>query len=272
MKQMLTRARSCGLISQRDLLAAESLYRHGLHPMQAVVGTGLMRAKEAGDLGLPLPVFGSVSPSQSAGRLLHRILRDADVAGAHQIRIVPTDREADVLFDNGGDRRIPSAVLPALAMRAQRVGSRLGWHIEVIPVGTGPALQLIRRRAAGEQKHPADWSDVLNGFTSKPFGLLVVVSPDAYVSRHFLVKFPLVESVDEWRVMDGEKPVLYDADCEDGRELALHAALAGRTTVALMARPGATDWWQSVVDAGISVRVMRSRLTMMGPAWETFQI
>lgn len=272
MKRKLARARSCGLVSQRDSAAAESLHRHGLHPAQAMVGTGLIRAQEAQALGIELPNFGSVSPAQHTGRLLRIILRDANNVSAHQIRIVPTDREADILFDNGGERRIPASVLPALAMRAQRVGSRLGWHVEVIPAGTGPALQLIRRRIAGERKHPADWSDVLGGFKAEPEGLLVVVSPDAYVSRHFLAKFPLVESMDAWRDQAVDKPVLYDADREDGRELALHSALSGRTTVALMARGTTDDWWQSVSEAGIPVRVMRSRLTMLGPAWETFQI
>ena len=269
MKQKLTKARSHGRVSRRDADAVESLYGHGLHPMQAIVGTGLMNAKEAQDFGFALPNFGSVSPAQHTGQLLRNILRDADIVCAHQIRIVPTDREADILFDNGGERRIPASVLPALAMYAQRFGVRLGWHVEVIPAGTGPALQLIRRRLAGERKHPADWSNILSGFKAEPEGLLVVISPDAYVSRHFLAKYPLVESMDDWRGMAIEKPVLYDADQEDSRELALHAALAGRATVALMAR-AADDWWRSVSDAGIPVHVIRSRLTMNGPAWETF--
>ncbi|MCE9586032.1 hypothetical protein K8R04_01790 [Candidatus Uhrbacteria bacterium] len=271
MKRKLATARSRGRVSRRDSAAAESLHGHGLHPVQAVVGTGLMGADEARELGFSFPNFGSVSPGQSTGRLLHIILRDADHACAHQIRIMPTDREADILFDNGGERRIPASVLPALSMRAQRIGGRLGWHVQAIPAGTGPALQLIRKRVASERLHPADWSGVLDGFRAEPDGLLIVISPDAYVSRHFLAKYPLVESMDEWRESDGDKPVLYDADRDDGRELALHAALSGRTTVALMAR-SANDWWRPASEAGIPVRVVRSRLTTLGPAWESFQV
>lgn len=271
MKQKLAKARSRGRVSRRDAAAAESLHGHGLHPIQAIVGTGLLTPTEARDIGFDLPNFGSVSPALNTGRLLRIILRDADVVGAHQIRILPTDREADILFDNGGERRIPSSVLPALALRAQRVGRRLGWHVEVIPAGTGPALQLIRRRKAGERLHPVDWSGVLDGFRVEPDGLLVVISPDAYVSKHFLAKYPLVESMDDWRDLEVDKPVLYDADRDDGRELALHAALSGRTSVALMARVS-DDWWRPVSEAGIPVRVLRSRLTTAGPAWESFQV
>jgi len=271
MKRKLATARSQGRVSRRDSAAAISLHGHGLHPAQAVVGTGLLGATEAQDLGFTLPNFGSVSPAQDTGRLLHIILRDADHVSAHQIRILPTDREADILFDNGGERRIPASALPALALRAQRIGSRLGWHVQVIPAGTGPALQLIRKRQAGERRHPADWSGVLDSFRGDPTGLLVVISPDAYVSRHFLAKYPLAQSVDDWRESACDKPSLYDADRDDGRELAMHAALAGRTTVALMARV-ACDWWQPVSEAGIPVRVVRSRLTAHGPAWESFQV
>jgi|SRR5688572_2314627 len=271
MKRKLAKARAGGRVSRRDSAAAQSLHSHGLHPSQAVVGTGLMDADEAQELGFELPDFGSVSPSQSTGRLLHIILRDADVVSAHQIRILPTDREADIIFDNGGERRIPASVLPALALRAQRVGGRLGWHVQVIPAGTGPALQLIRKRQAGDRIHPVDWSGILEAFRAEPEGLLVVVAPDAYVSRHFLAKYPLVESMDAWRESTGDKPVLYDADRDEGRELALHAALSGRITVALMARQ-AGDWWLPVSEAGIPVRVVRSRLTTLGPAWESFQV
>lgn len=271
MKRKLAKARSRGRVSRRDSAAAESLHRHGLLPSQAVVGTGLLEADEARDLGFELPNFSSVTPAQDTNRLLRIILHDADVVRAHQIRILPTDREADILFDNGGERRIPASVLPALAMRAQRIGGRLGWHVQVIPAGTGPALQLIRKRSTGEQHHPADWSGVLDGFRGKPEGLLVIIAPDAYVSRHFLAKYPLVESVDDWREMKGDKPVLYDADRDEGRELALHAAISGRITIALMAR-SANDWWNPASEAGIPVRVVRSRLTTLGPAWESFQI
>lgn len=271
MKRKLATAHTQGRVSRRDAAAALSLHGHGLHPTQAVVGTGLLGSGEAQALGFQIPSFGSVSPGQSTGRLLHIILRDADVARAHQIRIMPTDREADILFDNGGERRIPASVLPALASRAQRIGGRLGWHVQVIPAGTGPALQLIRKRQASDRLHPADWSGVLDGFRTEPEGLLVVIAPDAYVSRHFLAKYPLVESMDEWRESVGDKPALYDADRDAGRELALHAALSGRTTVALMARV-ASDWWQPVSEAGIPVRVLRSRLTVLGPAWESFEV
>lgn len=271
MKRKLAQARHRGRISRRDSAAALSLHSHGLHPAQAVVGTGLLDPTEAKDLGFELPNFGSVTPAQDTRRLLRIILHDANVVSAHQIRILPTDREADILFDNGGERRIPSAALPALALRAQRVGTRMGWHVQVIPAGTGPALQLIRKRQGGERLHPADWSGVLDDFREQPSGLLVIIAPDAYVSRHFLAKFPLTESVDDWRQSKGDKPALYDADRDEGRELALHAAISGRTTIALMGRSGG-DWWQPASDAGIPVRVVRSRLTSSGPAWESFEI
>ena len=271
MKRKLAKARARGRVSRRDAAAAESLHGHGLHPTQATVGTGLLEVEEAQELGFSLPNFGSVSPGTDTGRLLRIILRDANVASAHQIRILPTGKEADIIFDNGGERRIPASVLPALAMRAQRVGSRHGWHVQVIPAGTGPALQFIRQRQAGARLHPADWSDVLEAFRKSPNGLLVIIAPDAYVSKHFLTKFPFVEVMDAWREIAQEKPALYDADRDDGRELALHAAIAGRTTVALMAR-AADDWWQPAAEAGIPVRVVRSRLTTLGPAWESFEV
>jgi hypothetical protein len=100
---------------------------------------------------------------------------------------------------------------------------------------------------------------------------VVVVAPDAYVSRHYLAKFPVIQEIDNWRSVLLDRPALYDADLEDGRELVLHAALAGRATVALMAR-SASDWWTPVADAGIPVRVIRSRLTALGPVWEAFHV
>ncbi|GEM_PF-3000973 len=271
MKRKLAKARSKGRLSRRDAVAALSLHSHGLHPAQATVGTGVLSVKEAEEFGIELPQFGSVSPSADAGRLLRIILRDADLVGAHQVRIIPTGVEADILFDNGGERRISSAVLPALSMRAMRVGNRQGWHVQVLSAGVGPALQLVRQRQAGKRLHPADWSSVLESFREAPSGLLVVISPDAYVSRHYLTKFSVVDDMKDWREDSGEKPSLYDADRENGRELALHAAIAGKAAVALMAHD-TEDWWEPVVDAGIPVRVIRSRLTQSGPVWEAFQI
>jgi hypothetical protein len=271
MKRKLARARAKGRVTRRDAAAALSLRGHGLHPTQAVVGTGLLKLAEAQEIGFEMPNFGSVTPAAGAGRLLHIILRDADIANTHQIRIVPTGSEADIIFDNGGERRIPTAVLPALSLRAMRVGQRSGWHVHVFPAGIAPALQFVRQRQAGKRRHPADWSMVLDAFRESPVGLLVVVAPDAYVSRHYLAKFPVIQEIDNWRSVPSDRPALYDADLEDGRELALHAALAGRATVALMAR-SASDWWTPVADAGIPVRVIRSRLTALGPVWEAFHV
>lgn len=270
MKRALTKAQKRGRVTKRDAAAALSLHAHGLHPAQAAVGTGLLTAQEATEYGIEIPTFGSVSPGQQTGRLLHIILRDANRANAHHVRILPTGSEADIIFDNGGERRVPASVLPALALRSQRIAGRRGWHVEILQAGTGPAMHFIRKRSPSSYAHPSDWSSVLQEFRSKPDGLLVVIAPDAYVSRHLLTRFSFAQSIDDWRKA-GDAVLIYDADITEGREMAIHGALSGKVSVALMARH-AEDWWRPVAEAGFTVRVLRARLTEAGPAWEIFRV
>lgn len=271
MKRSLSRARKRGHITRRDAAAAESLSVHGLRPSQVMIGTGLLTPQEAQLYDVRHESLGDKIQPQQASRILYNILRDADRVGAHQIRILPTDREADVLFENGGERRVPSSVLPALSLRAQRVAPRRGWHVEILPAGIGPSLHFIRRRSESEKRHPADWSVVFKDFRKQPTGLMVIILPDAYVSRHFIAKYSLGSSIDDWRNQEVSGPLLYDADQADTRELALHAALSGKTAIACMSMCQ-DDWWLPAHQAGIPVRVLRGRLTEGGPAWEAFAL
>lgn len=271
MKRSLSRARKRGHITRRDAAAAESLSVHGLRPSQIMIGTGLLDRDEARMYDVEHESFPDKVATQQASRILYNILRDADRVGAHQIRILPTDREADVLFENGGERRIASSALPALSIRAQRVAARRGWYVEILPAGIGPSLHFIRRRSDTDRKHPSDWSAVFADFRRDPVGLMVIILPDAFISRHFIAKYSQGSSVDDWRMHESTTPLLYDADQAESRELAIHAALSGKTAIACMGSC-VDDWWQPVREAGISVRVLRGRLTDGGPAWEAFSL
>ncbi len=270
MKRLIERARAKGRLTRRDAAAAHALHGHGLHPAQALVGTGLIGVKEYAEYGgdaLEKGESGSIPKARNLSRL---ILRDAEKSGTSQVRIIPTGKEADVIFDTGGERRIPTAALPALVLRMRKMANRSGWHVEVLPAGIGPSLHLIRQRGA-RRDHPSDWMSSLADFRAEPSGLLVIIAPDAYVARHFLNRMPMAETAGSWRELDEDGPALYDADKDDGRELALHAVFCGRIAVALQCSVR-EDWWTSASEAGIPVRVLRSRLTSAGPAWEALSI
>jgi len=93
------------------------------------------------------------------------------------------------------------------------------------------------------------------GFFTSPDGLLIFIRPDAYLARHGLAK------------LNAAGVEAYDADEEEAREQALHAALAGRPAVAVASDD--EPWWDAVSGA-VPVRVVRSIRTPYGSCWESF--
>jgi hypothetical protein len=196
------------------------------------------------------------------------VRREADRFGAHHVRLVPTGGRVEILLDAGHAKDLPpiaDMVMPVLAMRLKRLGSRSGWHLDVHQAGFAPAIHLIRRRSDTRLSHPSDWSEAYQMFRDQPEGLLVLIRPDAYLVRHGLTRIPQVDQAEAWRSRDGSTPELYDADQEEGRELALHAALAGRAAVAISSKDD--GWWQSLGDC-VKVRVLRAQRTPHGLAWD----
>lgn len=207
----------------------------------------------------------------SPGLAWWTVRREADRRGAHHVRLVPAGGRVECLFDAGraqADEPVFSdAVLPVLAMRLQRLGARSGWHFEIHQAGFAPAIHLIRRRSDTKPTHPSDWAQAYRLFRENPEGLLVLIQPDAYLVRHGLLKLKSAAEAGDWRSHDDLVPDVYDADDETGRELALQAALAGRSAVAVGSV--GNDWWEPVTGT-VAVRVLRAHRTPHGLAWEAF--
>lgn len=194
---------------------------------------------------------------------------EANQRGAHQVRFIPLFDSVEVLFDVGGpleEAAFSPAGLSALALRLRRLKQKSGWHVETYPVGFGTAVHVLRVRSESRPSHPIDWTDLVRAVREGAGGLIVLADPDAYAARHALAKVPAITDADAWKVQSG--PGLFDADNEDGRELAIQAALRGMPAVAVCSR-GAEPWWEAVVGA-VPVRVWKGYRTREGHAWEAY--
>jgi hypothetical protein len=196
----------------------------------------------------------------SPGLAWWMVRREADRRRAHQIRLVPTGGRVEFLFDTGRGHDLPEmsdGVLAVLALRLPKLGARSGWHVDVHQAGFAPAIHLVRRRNESRPTHPSEWNAAYQEFRAHPDGLMVLVRPDAYLARHGLAR------------LSGAGVEAYDADDEDGREQALHAALSGSPAIAVSSHDD--DWWAPVQGA-VTVRVLRGTRTPHGLAWDSFTV
>lgn len=194
-------------------------------------------------------------------RAIKRLLREADNRGAHHIRLLPSEQGLHAFFDSksAADEAftIPMYQVSAIRMRLSRLGSKSGWHAESSRSGAEPVIRLVRKSGSG--MHPLDW---LPG-SGQRSGLTVFVAPDAYAVRHLIGRIRAYEPEEHWT---NEATQAYDADEQDGQELAMHAALSGRSAVAVASTDG--DWYQPARESGIPVRIIRGHKTAHGIAWE----
>ncbi|MCC7522813.1 hypothetical protein IT407_03375 [Candidatus Uhrbacteria bacterium] len=194
-------------------------------------------------------------------RTIKRLFREADQRGAHHIRLLPSEKGFHAFFDSKSDSdeafSIPMNHVSAIRMRLSRLGSKSGWHAEPSRSGVEPVIRLVRRSGSGS--HPLEWLSDADDRS----GLTVFVAPDAFTVRHLIGRIRAYEPEGHWT--DGTTQA-YDADDQDGQELAVHAALSGRSAVAVASKDG--DWYQPARESGIPVRIIRGYKTAHGIAWE----
>lgn len=194
-------------------------------------------------------------------RTIKQLFREADTRGAHHIRLLPSGQDLHAFFDSkhadDGVVTIPAHHVSAVRMRLSRLGSKSGWHAEHSRSGVEPVIRLTRRQGSG--MHPLEWlSDA-----GERSGLTVFVAPDAYTVRHLIGRIRAYEPEGHWT---DDATQAYDADDQDGQELAVHAALSGRSAVAVASKDG--DWYEAARASGVPVRLIRGHKTGNGIAWE----
>lgn len=197
-------------------------------------------------------------------RLERAITSAADAGQVHGFWIHANDRLANVFLGHT-DHTLPSfafprAFLPALRLRLERRSVRSPWVVERTLNGLDQAVHVVRRESYEDAPHPTEWMDGWRAFLKQPIGMFVVVRPDAFIRRQITERFADGEADDTRR-----RPCWIDARDERGRELALHAALLGRTTVAFAKTDDA--WWREVAQAGIPVRVLAATHLPRQVAW-----
>ncbi len=202
-------------------------------------------------------------------RLERSIISAADAGQVHGFWIHAADRMAHVHLGHT-DHTLPSfsfprAFLPALRLRLERRSERNPWMVERSLNGMDQAIHVVRSDTYDEESHPTEWMEGLQDFVKQPNGLLVVLRPDAFLRRQLTEQF-----VDGTETGSRKQPCWIDARDAEGKELALHAAMLGRTTVAFAKADDA--WWQEAAQAGIPVRVLQATHLPRQVAWSFYEV
>lgn len=258
---------SRGWMSLQNAEKTRLLCELGLHPEQALVGTGMLGADEYEEAMSQMdgPNFSVEAihelPVIRSSRLLRTILDAADAAETHHVYLEQGPHGSDVILSHDirqePDFSFPSGPFAALRLRLRRTASASGWNVEEREKGNGFTMLLSRSAFDESAPHALDASDVWNSFWQNPQGLLVLQGQNP-----------------TWRqVMESppESAICFEASDAASCEEALHAALAGKTVLA-HTPPSAESWWEAGAEAGIPVRVIAAREHLEGTSWEAHQL
>ncbi len=207
----------------------------------------------------------------SIHRMSDGVRAQLDAQGLHHVRLQPSAQEVTVSHAGGeaSDIRLPSWAMNALALHLSRREMSSGWEVETHPALHGHAIHLTRQEPHADAPHPVEWMDAVEAFLQQPQGLLLLITDDAYATQRLqrlcssLVGSPVASCM--------------FSSSQDVEE-ALHGLLLGESRLACLAPARAQSWVKPeavermmqewMAPSEIPLRVIRSRATSHGMAWE----
>lgn len=204
---------------------------------------------------------GSARPMHS---IAERMVAEAERAGLVEFLLIEHGDGARAVSDTFHPLPIfelSSEELAAFVLFFGRKKKQLGWNLAPERAGLCRAYRITR---SGSGAHPLDWAG-LSGERVGGEGLTVLICHDPYLNGE-IGKIPEFTHFSDWN----RNIRKYDTRSKKSRELALHAALAGESVLAL-----ATDddaWWNDLPSAGIPVKVLKANVTPQGRTWEVYRV
>lgn len=212
---------------------------------------------------------------KAVDRMRHPSTGHGSVRSAwHALHLDATRRDTHVVhvhpFD-ASDSQVPlrPEMCSACAYTIDYHPARMGWRVESEKTLHGSAMRMVRVEPFDHVPHPWDWLWAVRSFFEKPVGLCVIeYADDPYIDER--TRSWDRHGVDAWR--ERSRLHVYRTHDDEGRELALHAALSGSSVCAIDDTGSVSDWWAPAVDAGVPVRQIHMTKTHHGPVWSSMDV
>lgn len=155
--------------------------------------------------------------------------------------------------------------VPALQAWFEAGYPRKEWEVKRIPGVESDTIEMVHKT----NDHPLSQMQTWQAFLRRPKGVLVCLSPDAWLEQK-------LEHLNEVRehaeLLAATELVRVRPQTEQDREAAWHAALSGCPLCWIEDAPREHGWMRTLADAGVPVLVVRSRSTEHGGVWEAYSL
>lgn len=188
---------------------------------------------------------------------------------AHEVKVLIQEKRGEVWMGADGSRmdalRLDPNEVPAMQTWFEGGYPSQFWDVRRILGVESDILQVTRKTDV----HPVARMELWRGFLKRPRGVLAVFAPDAWLLG-VLETIPGLEIPHE--AFQTTELRRIHPETQEGRELAMHAALAGALLCWVEMTPAEMSWTRDLASAGIPVTIVRRRETLHGSAWEAYHL